>query len=275
MHKIVLYSVRCSYSVFVDTFIIAHIFFVVNTFLKFLLQYRHKYVKIILEGDKMNILGNRIKALRKQAGLNQIELAAALNREYGFKVDRVMVSKWETGFQTPVIGTVKCIAEFFNVSLDYLMGENDSGDRMPSPQITENYTTFPVIGEVAAGYDSPALENWEGETVDIPNSYLKGREKSEFFVLKVKGDSMYPEYQDGDRVLVLKQSTLNYSGQVGVVLYDNELATLKKVEYKQGEDWMRFVAINPIFPPRTIRDTELELCRVLGIPKLLIRELQG
>lgn len=223
----------------------------------------------------MNILGNRIKYLRKELGLNQIELANALNREYELKVDRVMVSKWETGFQTPIIGTAKCIAEFFNVSLDYLMGEADNGDRTPAPKITENYTTFPVIGEVAAGYDSVALEDWEGETVDIPNSYLRGRNKSEFFVLKVKGDSMYPEYQEGDRVLVLKQTTLNFSGQVGVVLYDNELATLKRVEYKQGEDWMRFVAINPIFPPRTVRDTELELCRVLGIPKLLIRNIDG
>ncbi|MBQ4119762.1 MAG: helix-turn-helix domain-containing protein [Clostridia bacterium] len=223
----------------------------------------------------MNILGERIKYLRKQVGLNQIELANALNREYGLKVDRVMVSKWETGFQTPVISTIKNIAALFEVSLDYLTGESDKNERMPAPVITENYTTFPVIGEVAAGYDSPALEDWEGETVDIPNSYLRGRNRDEFFVLKVKGDSMYPEYQDGDKVLVLKQTTLNYSGQVGVVLYDSELATLKKVEYNSGEDWMRFVAINPAYPPRTIYNEELELCRVLGIPKLLIREIES
>lgn len=223
----------------------------------------------------MNVLGERIKYLRKQAGLNQIELANALNREYGLKVDRVMVSKWETGFQTPIIGTIKNLAALFEVSLDYLTGESDENDKMPAPVVTENYTTFPVIGEVAAGYDSVALEEWEGETVDIPNSYLKGRSRNEFFVLKVKGDSMYPEYQDGDKVLILKQSTLNYSGQVGVVLYDNGLATLKKVEYIKGEDWMRFVAINPTFPPKTIRNEELELCRVLGIPKLLLREIQG
>ena len=144
---------------------------------------------------------------------------------------------------------------------------------LPPPNITEDYTTFPVIGEVAAGYDHIATEDWEGDTVDISDDYLMGRDKSEFFVLRVKGDSMYPEYQDGDKVLVLKQSTLNYSGQVGVVLYDSESATLKKVEYKQGEDWMRFVPINPSFPPRLIENEDLELCRVLGIPKLIIREV--
>ena len=39
----------------------------------------------------MNVLGERIKYLRKQAGLNQIELANALNREYGLKIDRCRV----------------------------------------------------------------------------------------------------------------------------------------------------------------------------------------
>ena len=174
------------------------------------------------------------------------------------------------------IDAVRLIADATGVSTSYIMGwEDNKSDyiNLPPPNITENYTTFPVIGEVAAGYDHIAMEDWEGDTVDISDDYLKGRDKSEFFVLRVKGDSMYPEYQDGDKVLVLKQSTLNYSGQVGVVLYDSESATLKKVEYKQGEDWMRFVPINPSFPPRLIENEDLELCRVLGIPKLIIREV--
>ena len=40
-----------------------------------------------------------------------------------------------------------------------------------------------------------------------------------FFVLCIKGDSMYPQYQDGDKVLILRQSTVNYSGDVGAVIY--------------------------------------------------------
>lgn len=224
----------------------------------------------------MNTLGKRLKQLRNLRGLNQTQLSEALNEKFGLKTDRVMISKWETGFQTPVMNTVVMLAKFFNVSIDYLNGDESCKSdfiNLPPPNITEDYTTFPVIGEVAAGYDHIAMEDWEGDTVDISNDYLKGRDKNEFFVLRVKGDSMYPEYQDGDKVLVLKQTTLNYSGQVGVVLYDSESATLKKVEYKQGEDWMRFVPINPSFPPRLIRNEDLELCRVLGIPKLIIREV--
>lgn len=193
------------------------------------------------------------------------------------------ISRYANGLMAPKLPTLYAIADIFDVNPIWLFGfdapkyvgeKNASNIKLPPPNITKNYTTFPVIGEVAAGYDHIACEDWEGDTVDIPNEYLKGRSRDEFFVLRVKGDSMYPTYQDGDKVLVLKQSTLNYSGQVGVVLYDDELGTLKKVEYKMGEDWMKLIPINPAFPPVRIENEELEHCRILGIPRLLIREIE-
>lgn len=68
----------------------------------------------------ISILGERIRMLRKAHNLNQEELSAALNQRFGLKTDRVMISKWETGFQTPVMNTISCLAKFFNVSLDFL-----------------------------------------------------------------------------------------------------------------------------------------------------------
>ena len=83
---------------------------------------------------------------------------------------------------------------------------------------------------------------------------------------------MYPLYHENDKVLILRQSSLNYSGQIGAVVYD-DCATLKKVEYKAGEDWLRLIAVNPAHPPRKIENEELEKCVVLGVPKLLIRDI--
>ena len=40
-----------------------------------------------------------------------------------------------------------------------------------------------------------------------------------------------------------------------------------------GEDWLKLVPINPEYPPKTIEGEELDHCRVIGIPKLLIREI--
>lgn len=80
---------------------------------------------------------------------------------------------------------------------------------------------------------------------------------------------------DGDKVLILRQSTLNRSGDIGAIIYGGENATLKKVEYVMGENWMKLVPLNPNYPPIMIEDYDLEQCRVLGIPWLLIREIEG
>ncbi len=215
------------------------------------------------------MLSDRIKYCRKQKGYTQEELAKLLREKYGLGTDRAMISKWETGFQEPQIHTVTCLADLFGVSIDFL--NNDI--KLKSPEITTDTVTFPVIGEIAAGYDSIAIEDWSGDTVEIPTSYLKGRKKEDFFVLSVHGDSMYPLYMNGDKVLILKQSTLNNSGDIGAILYDGEYATLKKVEYVNGEDWLKLIPINPEYQPKKIEGPDLEQCRVIGIPKLLIREI--
>lgn len=211
-------------------------------------------------------IGEKIKLLRTQSNLTQEELANYAD------TTKQTIHKYETGIITNIpANKIKAISEKLCTTPAYLMGWEDN---LPAPNITEDFTTFPVIGEVAAGFEHQAIEDWEGDTVNISNDYLKGRNKNDFFVLRVKGDSMYPEYQDGDRVLILKQPTVNYSGQVGVVIYNDELGTLKKIEYKPGENWIRLVAINPAYSPKKIENEELEHCRILGIPKLIIREVE-
>ena len=84
---------------------------------------------------------------------------------------------------------------------------------------------------------------------------------------------MFPEYQDGDKVLALKQDTMDYSGQIGVVLFDDDHITVKRVEYKPGENWMRLVPINPNYPRELIENEALEHCCIRGIPVKLIRDI--
>lgn len=87
----------------------------------------------------MNTLGNRLRELRNSQGLNQTQLSNALNERFGLKTDRVMISKWETGFQTPVMNTVAMLAKFFNVSIDYLNGDEES-ENINYQYDTENNT---------------------------------------------------------------------------------------------------------------------------------------
>lgn len=168
--------------------------------------------------------------------------------------------------------SINRIATYFGVSVGYLLGEEEKLTQ-PEPELTDNYVTFPVLGDVAAGYDHVAYEDWSGDTMDIPASWLRGRKKEDYFVLRVSGDSMFPTYQNGDLVLVLRQATMDRSGQIGVVVYDDDKATLKRVEYVMGEDWMVLSPVNPRYPPIKIVDENLEHCRVLGIPKMLVRNI--
>lgn len=192
------------------------------------------------------------------------------------------VSRYANGLMAPKIPTLFTMAKLLAVNPYWLMGYDEPkyipstvSDAIPFPEptIAKDVVTFYPIGTVAAGYDEVAYEEYSNEPVEIPAHYLGGRPKTDFFVLTVHGSSMYPLYLDGDKVLVLKQDTLNRSGEIGVVLYEGENATLKKVEYVDGEDWMCMVPINPEYQPKEIRGADLEQCRVLGIPRLLIREL--
>lgn len=206
---------------------------------------------------------DRIRETRKKRGLTQQQLAEMVgytNRSSIAKVEKGMVDLSET--------KIAAFAKALNVTPAFLLGIEEV-----APNITESFVSFPVMGEVAAGYDHYAVQDWTEGNIDITASWLHGRPREDYFVLRVCGQSMFPTYQDGDIVLVLKQSTMDHSGQIGVVMYDDDKATLKRVEYVMGEDWMKLSPINPQFPPIMVRDERLEHCRVLGIPKMLVRKV--
>lgn len=211
---------------------------------------------------------NWIKTLREKKGINMTQAARALQIPYTTYVN------YEKGEREPNTEMLIKIAGFYGVSVDYLIGRSDrERPQLLPPVITDDVVAIPVIGEIAAGYGELAVEDWSGETVDIPRRFLKGHKSEEFFILNVHGDSMYPLYMEGDKVLILRQTALARSGEIGAVLYDSEMATLKKVEYVTGEDWMKLIPINPNYPPKTITGADLESCRIIGVPKLLIREI--
>lgn len=61
------------------------------------------------------MLSEKIRALRRKSGLSQDELAERLD------VSRQAVSKWELGSAVPTADKLVELADYFGVSLDYLM----------------------------------------------------------------------------------------------------------------------------------------------------------
>ena len=64
-------------------------------------------------------LGEKLQELRKQRGLTQEELAAALF------VSRTAISKWESGRGYPSIDSLRAISRFFSVSIDNLLSTDE------------------------------------------------------------------------------------------------------------------------------------------------------
>ena len=64
-------------------------------------------------------LGERLKLLRNEAGIGQNKLAKDL------QVSNASISYWETGKQEPTAEAICKIAQYFNVSADYLLGLTD------------------------------------------------------------------------------------------------------------------------------------------------------
>lgn len=213
---------------------------------------------------------------RLKEALDAREITAAdLSRKSG--IDEGTLSNYKKGKYVPKQRKLEAIAVALNVSIPWLMGadvpmnKERNGLHLVPPNVTSETVTFPVIGNIAAGYNEIAIEDWSGDTVEIPISYLKGHKQSEFFVLSVKGNSMYPMYHNGDKVLIFKQSYIDNSGDIGAIIYDNECATLKKIEF--ANEQIRLVPLNPEYMPKVITGTDVEECHILGIPKMLIREI--
>lgn len=213
----------------------------------------------------INIFKDVLKSLRKAAHLSQSQLAEKLG------LAPSTVGNYEQGTRIPDYETLELIADFFNVNMDLLFDRSEIRKELKYPVISDSIVSFPVIGELAAGYEHIAIEDWSGETIEIPESYLKGRRREDYLVLSVKGDSMYPHYQNGDKVLILKQDCINESGDIAAVIYNGEYATLKKVEYKK--DAVRLVPLNPEYMPKEISGADLEQFKIIGIPRLLVREI--
>lgn len=99
-------------------------------------------------------LGNNIKELRKQKGLRQEQLAEAMG------VSTASVSKWETNQSYPELTLLAELADFFEVSIDTLIGHNLNADRMEALVAQMEKAADDHEEEVAAGLCEKILRNY-------------------------------------------------------------------------------------------------------------------
>lgn len=212
---------------------------------------------------------DRIMYLITAHDLHDIDVVRACNLSNG------IVGQWRARKQKPSIDAVIRLADYFDVSTDYVLGLTDdptdydkydtSGFNQPvwqhilesndynmqlAVQAYQAYeaacaedaakdfanleayrpdrsvTAIKVYGTIPAGVPVEAIEDVV-DTEEIPTAWLQG--DREYFALRIKGDSMYPQYLEGDIVIFRKTDTCE-TGDDCVVYVNGQDATFKRVK---------------------------------------------
>ena len=201
----------------------------------------------------MKSFATRLRALRKEKELTQLELADQFN------ISKSSISMYEARSRMPEYETLEAIADYFKVNLDYLVGKSDIRNYSEDLYNLANISPiekkkFPLLESVADGKLIMAEKNFEG--------YFKVDEDIKAdFCLKAKGDSMINvRIMDGDIVFIQKQDIVG-NGEIAAVLIEEEV-TLKR--YYLNDGIIHLIAENPAIPPRIYKKEELSRIRIIG-----------
>ena len=196
-----------------------------------------------------NNVGQRIFEARKRRKISRKEVADFL------QVHETTIKRYEDG-NTKKLPTdrLEKIAKYLNTSIEYLMGWEEE----QKPQGLK----IPVLGTVAAGIPISAVEDIL-DYEEIPQTW---KNQGEFFGLRIKGDSMKPDINDGDTVIVKQQTTAN-NGDIIIALVNGDDATCKKFE--KLDNGIMLISNNSEYSPMYFSNEEVITKPVVIIGKVV------
>jgi len=194
---------------------------------------------------------NRLIELRQAKGFTMKETAVKLGMPYTTYVS------YEKGDREPNSEILIKLADFYNTTVDYILGVNDNPLHESSSGVI-----IPVLGYVKAGIPMTAIEN----IIDYEEISQEQARTGEFFGLQIKGDSMEPRITEGDVVIVRKQETVE-NGEIAVVLINGDDATVKK--FYKTDAGIKLVSTNPTYDPFFFTPDEVNSLPVSVIGKVV------
>lgn len=244
--------------------------------------------------DLKKYIGNQIKTFRKSAGFTQDELAKRLN------TTKQTISRYEKGDRKANQDMLFELCDIFGVSIDdFFPSQNETlqspttspiqtiydqlhkprqakvltyAERQLNEQRNEENTKINEVSEVIQlysydYYDHPAsagtgqyLNDVRVERIELPVDVDAD------FVIPIKGDSMEPDYQDGDLVFIQTSVDLN-DGVIGVFNYNGD-AYIKQLVIDKDQAYLH--SLNPAYKDMPITpDTDF---RIIGEVVDLYRE---
>lgn len=185
----------------------------------------------------------------------------ALSRESGVPYTTI-VNFYEKGTDNIKLSTLRKLADYFNVPIDYLV-DDEIEDRTIS--VIGEMVNIPIVGRISCGNGSVAYENVEGYE-SVPKEWVTG---GDHFFLRAKGDSMIgARIHEGDLLLIRKQDTVE-NGEIAAVIINGEEAVLKRVYKHDGMIVLH--SENPNYPPKFCPPNEV---RIIGKLKMNVIKYQ-
>ena len=228
----------------------------------------------------------KLKLLRENNKLTKTELCKRLNVIY------TTYNNWEVNASKPQIPDLCMLADFYNVTVDYLVGHSvkeipvtemqalqkkynrlsdkerrlinvliDSisiiSDEKELPDANTLISSVPLIRKIPL-FSQPASAGGGVYLDGADSEMLSILEIPEYrgadMAIRVNGDSMTPDYKNGDIVLVSQQPSVDI-GDIGIFIFNGE-GYIKKLE-KDG-----LVSLNPKYA--AIKIDELDSFRIVG-----------
>ena len=214
------------------------------------------------------LLGDIIKQYRSKHNLSQRDFAKKCELSHTY------IAALEKNFDSrsgkkiaPTVDAVKSISKALNMPLQELLNVIDDEQEFI---INQNKSIrIPVLGSIPAGVPMEMIEDIV-DFEDISEDMLKGGK--EYFALKIKGDSMFPEYLNNDVIIVLKQDDCE-NGEDCVVAVNGDEATFKRVfKYDNG---ITLHPLNNKFMPMfySNEDIQSKPVKILGVVKEIRRKI--
>ncbi len=171
-------------------------------------------------------------------------------------ISKATLSEWKKGTYTPKSAKLQKIADYFGVTMDYLVTGKE-------PSSSPDAVRIPVLGRVAAGIPLKAITDIT-DYEEISPRMVRG--DSEFYGLEIKGNSMEPRIREGDHIIFRAQPDAE-NGDVVVVLVNGDDAVCKKLrKYDHGIDLCSF---NPAYEPIYFSNEQIEQLPVTIIGKVV------
>jgi repressor LexA len=200
-----------------------------------------------------------IKKLMKEHNMNNADLARIIfdipkNEPVPAKY-RVRISDYFKGKANIPLEILKKIANYFNVNILYLLGEE-----IP----VTHY--LPIIGEASCGVPTNHFyENSEFEMYPVPEHlYKEGR-----YYVKAVGDSMLPKIKEGDIVLCDREAYIDNGNIVHYTINGSESGIKKVIMDENGKPVM-LMPLNDKYPPIAIKEgDEVRMAKCLEVTSKL------